>query len=88
MKHKANSRLHILRTFRYYRQLAILFDSLIVCLIDSLIVCLIVSVITYGIGVWACAYGSKYLSKIAKFNKRAWRYSYTNKDLFIFDLLI
>ena len=48
---------------------------------------LIVSVFTYGIEVWACAYGSKYLSKINKFCKRAWKYGHTNKRIFISDII-
>ena len=54
MMDKANSRLHILRICKYYgytlEELTILFHSLIM------------SVFTYAIEVWACAYGSKYLS--------------------------
>ena len=38
------------------------------------------SVFTYEIEVWACAYGSKYLSKIDKFCKRAWKCGYNKKD--------
>ena len=76
---KANSRLYILRTCKYYgytlEELTILFHSLIM------------SVFTYGIEVWACAYGSKYLSKIDKFCKRAWKYGYTNKRIFISDVI-
>ena len=43
------------------------------------------SVIKYDIEVWACP---SYLSKIAKFSKRAWRYRYTSKDLLICDLIL
>ena len=45
------------------------------------------SVFTYAIEVWACAYGSKYLSKIDKFCKRAWKYGYT-KDRIVIDNVI
>ena len=76
MMDKANSRLHILRTCKYYgytlEELTILFHSLIM------------SVFTYAIEVWACAYGSKYLFKIDKFCKRAWKYGYT-KDRIVID---
>ena len=76
---KANSRLHILRICKYYgytlEELTILFHSLIM------------SVFTYAIEVWACAYGSKYLSKIAKFCKPAWKYGYS-KDRIVIDNVI
>ena len=79
MMDKANSRLHILRICKYYgytlEELTILFHSLIM------------SVFTYAIEVWACAYGSRYLSKIDKFCKRAWRYGYT-KDRIVIDNVI
>ena len=45
------------------------------------------SVFTYAIEVWACAYGSKFLSKIDKFCKRAWKYGYT-KDRIVIDNVI
>ena len=45
------------------------------------------SVFTYAIEVWACAYGSKYLSEIDKFCKRAWKYGYT-KDRIVIDNVI
>ena len=79
MMDRANSRLHILRICKYYgytlEELTILFHSLIM------------SVFTYAIEVWACAYGSKYLSKIDKFCKRAWKYGYT-KDRIVIDNVI
>jgi len=41
------------------------------------------SVFSYGIEVWACAYGSKYISKIDKFCRRAWTHGYTKKSIFV-----
>ena len=55
-------------------QLKILFDSLIM------------SVFSYGIEVWACACGSKYLSKADKFCRRAWTHGYTKKSRFTSDV--
>ena len=79
MMDKANSRLHILRICKYYgytlEELTILFHSHIM------------SVFTYAIEVWACANGSKYLSKIDKFCKRAWKHGYT-KDRIVIDIVI
>ena len=70
MMDKANSRLYILRICKYFgytlEELTILFYSLIYMF-----------VFTYAIEAWACAYGSKYLSKIDKFCKPAWNYGYT-----------
>ena len=45
------------------------------------------SVFSFGIEVWACAYGSKYLSKIDKFCKRAWTHGYTKKSIFISEVI-
>ena len=63
MMNKAYSILYILRICKYYgytiEEITILFCSFIM------------SVFTYAIEVWACAYGSKYLSKIDKFCKQA-----------------
>ena len=77
---KANSRLYILRICKYYgytlEELTILFHSLIM------------SVFTYTIEVWACAYGSRYFSKIDKFCKRAWNYDYTKERIFISDVIL
>ena len=79
MMDKANSRLHILRICKYYgytlEELTILFHSHIM------------SVFTYAIEVWAYANGSKYLSKIDKFCKRAWKHGYT-KDRIVIDIVI
>ena len=49
---------------------------------------LIMSVFTYAIEVWACAYGSKYLSKIDKFCKRAWKYGYTKHRIVIDNVIL
>ena len=79
MKDKANSRLYILRICKYYgytlEELTISFHSLIM------------SVFTYAIEVQACAYGGKYLSKIDKFCKRAWKYGYAKERIFISDVI-
>ena len=76
---KADSRLYILRICKCcgytLEELTILFHSLIM------------SVFTYAIEVWACAYGGKYLSKIDKFCKRAWKYGYTKERIFISDVI-
>ena len=79
MMDNANSRLYILRICKYYgytlEELTILFHSLIM------------SVFTYAIEVWACAYGGKYVSKIDKFCKRAWKYGYAKELIFISDVI-
>ena len=79
MKDKANSRLYILRICEYYgytlEELTILFHSLIM------------SVFTNATEAQACAYGGKYLSKIDKFCKRAWKYDYAKERLFISDVI-
>ena len=48
---------------------------------------LIMSGYICGIEVWACAYGSKYLSNMDQFCKQAWKYGFTNKTIFISDLI-
>ena len=79
MKDKANSRLYILRICEYYgytlEELTILFHSSIM------------SVFTNATEVQACAYGGKYLSKIDKFCKRAWKYGYAKERIFISDVI-
>lgn len=77
----------ILRICKYYghtlEELTILFRSLIM------------SVFTYAIEVWACAwacayacaYGGKYLSKIDKFCKRAWKYGHTKERILVSDVI-
>ena len=45
------------------------------------------SVFSYAIEVRACAYGSKYLSKIDKFCKRACTHGCTKKSIFISDVI-
>ena len=42
---------------------------------------------TYAIEVWACAYEGKYLSKIDKLCKRAWKYGYPYKCISISDVI-
>ena len=67
---KASSRLYILRVCKYFgypkEQLTKLFDLLIM------------SLFLYGIEVWGAAYQGKYLDRIDKFFKRAFRFGYTN----------
>ena len=68
---KASSRLHVLRVCKTYgfskKQLTLLFDSLIM------------SVLTYGVEVWGSAYYTKYIERIDRFCKRAYKYGYTEK---------
>ena len=67
---KASSRLYILRVCKYFgypkEQLTKLFDLLIM------------SLFLYGIEIWGAAYQGKYLDRIDKFFKRAFRSGYTN----------
>ena len=68
---KASSRLYILRVCKYFgypkEQLTKLFDLLIM------------SLFLYGIEFWGAAYQGKYLHRIDKFFKRAFRFGYSNK---------
>ena len=65
---KASSHSYILRVCKYFgypkEQLTKLFDLLIMFL--------------YGIEIWGAAYQGKYLGRIDKFFKRAFRFGYTN----------
>ena len=67
---KASSRLYILRVCKYFgypkEQLTKLFDLLIM------------SLFLYGIEIWGAAYQGKYLDRIDKFFKRAFRFGYTS----------
>ena len=67
---KASSLLYILRVCKYFgypkEQLTKLFDLLIMFLFF------------YGIEIWGAAYQGKYLDRIDKFFKRAFRFGYTN----------
>ena len=67
---KATSRLYILRVCEYVgypkQQLTKLFDLLIM------------SLFLFGIEIWGVAYQGKYLDRIDKFFKRAFRFGYTN----------
>ena len=67
---KASSRLYILRVCKYFgypkEQLTKLFDLLIM------------SLFLFGIEIWGVAYQGKYLDRIDKFFKRAFRFGYTN----------
>ncbi|CAB3982307.1 Hypothetical predicted protein, partial [Paramuricea clavata] len=76
---KASSRMHILRICRSYgyskKNLTILFDALIM------------SLFSYGIEVWGSALEKKYLERIDKFLRRAYRYGYTTKSVQIIDVI-
>lgn len=76
---KASRRLYILRVCKYYGyskdQLSALFDSLIM------------SLFLYGIEVWGSAYEDKYLNRIDRFCKRAFKFGYTTKYIFISDVI-
>ena len=48
----------------------------------------ILSVFTYAIEVWACAYGSRYFSKIDKFCQPAQKYGYTKDRIFINNVIL
>ena len=76
MMDKANARLYIVRTCKYYlytlEELLILFESLIM------------SMFRYDLR-YGHAYGSEYLFKIDKFCKGSWKYGYTNKSIFMSD---
>ena len=67
----ASSHLYILRVCKYFgyprEQLTKLFDLLIM------------SLFLYGIEIWRAAYQGKYLDRIDKFFKQAFRFRYTNK---------
>ena len=67
---KASSRSYILRVCKYFgypkEQLTKLFDLLIM------------SLFLYGIEIWGAAYQGKYLDRIDRFFKRAFRFGYTN----------
>jgi hypothetical protein len=76
---KAGSRLYILRICKYYGypkdQISTLFDSLVF------------SLILYGIEVWGAAFKGKYLDRVEKFLKRAYRYGYTSKNYVLADII-
>ncbi len=76
---KAGSRLYILRICKYYGypkdQISTLFDSLVF------------SLILYGIEVWGAAFKGKYLDRVDKFLKRAYRYGYTSKNYVLTDII-
>ena len=76
---KAGSRLYILRICKYYGypkdQISTLFDSLVF------------SLILYGIEVWGAAFKGKYLDRVDKFLKRAYRYGYTSKNYVLADII-
>ena len=76
---KASSRLHILRVCKFYRlpldHLHILFTSLIL------------SIFTYAVEVWGCAYYHKYLSRIDRLFKRAFKLGYCKGRFFIENII-
>ena len=67
---RASSRLYILRVCKHFgypkEQLTKLFDLLIM------------SLFLYGIEIWGAAYQGKYLDRIDRFFKRAFKFGYTN----------
>ena len=71
--------MYIIRICRFYGyskdQISKLFDSLIL------------SLILYGIEVWGAAYKGKYLDRVDKFLKRAFRYGYTSKKYVLSDII-
>ncbi|CAB4017597.1 Hypothetical predicted protein [Paramuricea clavata] len=76
---KAGSRMYILRVCRRYgyrkEHLSYLFDSIIL------------SLFLYGIEIWGSALQKKYLERIDKFLKRAYRYGYVLKEYKISELI-
>ena len=76
---KASGRMYILRVCRCYGysadQLSKLFDSLIM------------SLFYYCIEVWGSALQKKYLDRIDKFFRRAYRYGYTTKSIKISEVI-
>jgi hypothetical protein len=78
---RASSRMHILRiqVRRFYgysrKQLTILLDALIMSLFSC------------GFEVWCSALEKKYLERIDKFLRRAYRYGYTTKSVQIIDVI-
>ena len=74
---KASSRLYISRVCKFYgyslNELTMLYNSLITSLFN------------FGIEVWGAVFNAKYLSRIDKFNKRAYRYGYTSNLITIND---
>ena len=74
---KASSRLYTLRVCKFYgyslKELTMLYNSLIASLFN------------FGIKVWATAFNAKYLSRIDKFNKKAYKYRYTSNLITIND---
>ena len=76
---KAGSRMYILRVCRRYgyrkKHLSYLFDSIIS------------SLFLYGIEIWGSALQKKYLERIDKFFKRAYRYGYVLKEYKMSELI-
>ena len=74
---KASSRLYILRVCKFYgyslNELTTLYNSLITSLFN------------FGMEVWGAAFNAKYLSRIGKFNKSAYKYGYTSNLITIND---
>ena len=74
---KASSPLYILRVCKFYgyslNELTTLYNNLITSLFN------------FGIEVWGAAFNAKYLGRIDRFNKRAYKYGYTSNLITIND---
>ena len=68
---KASSRLYILRVCKFY---GLPLDHL-----HLLFISLILPIFTYAVEVWGCAYYHKYLSRIDRLFKRAFKVGYCNE---------
>ena len=71
MLSKASSRMYILRVCKYY--------GYSISEIHQLFNSLIMPIFLYRIEVWAGAYQSKYIDRIDKFVKRAFRFGYISE---------
>ena len=76
---KASSRLYILRVCKFY---GLPLDHL-----HLLSTCLILPILTYAVEVWGCSYYHKYLSRIDRLFKRAFKLGYC-KELFLIENII
>ena len=75
---KASSRLYILRVCRFY--------GLSLDYLHLLFTSLILPKLTYAVEVWGCAYHHKYLSRIDRLFKTAFKLGYC-KELFLIEKL-
>ena len=71
MLSKASARMYILRVCKYY--------GYSISEVHQLFNSLIMPIFLYGIKVWGGAYQSKYIDRIDKFFKRAFRFGYISK---------